>query len=111
MPESASFGALKELYFSLDRNFARLFAACQTNEQRDQLRRDYATARDNFQRAVNLVFQENNDAVKSLTTELSAAQSDINRALENLQDIAALLQMIAKTVQVGSSLVALGAAV
>lgn len=99
---------LQKLYFSLDHNFNKLFAACQTDKQRDQLRSSYVTARDNFWEARNRVFQENDPLVKGLIDDLKAAQEQIEKFLENLRDIVETLKVITAAVHIGSSLIMLG---
>jgi len=108
MPEENIFDNLQKLYFTLDRNFNKLFATCQTEEQRDQLRAAYVNARDNFWEARNLAFQENDPLVKGLTEELRAAQKQIEKFLRNLQDIVETLKVITAAVHFSSSLITLG---
>lgn len=101
---------LQKLYFTLDRYFNKLFAACQTDEQRDQFRSSYVNARDNFWEARNRVFQENDPLVKSLVDELKAAQKLIEEFLKSSQDIVETLKIIAAAVHLGASIICLGSA-
>jgi shikimate kinase len=110
MAESNSFKVLKDQYFLLDRNFNKLFLACQTDEQRNQLRTAYVNSRDNFWEARNRVFQENDPLVRKLITDLKAAQKEIEQSLQNLKDIVKILQVITAAVHLGSSLITLGSA-
>jgi hypothetical protein len=109
MPESQSFEALKEQYFTLDTSFNELLAACQDDDQRNLLRRDYVTARSNFLTARNRIFDDNDPMVSSLITEMAESQGKIEAALSGLQDIVTTLQIITAGVRLGSSLVSLAA--
>ena len=108
MAESLGFRALKELYFALDKNFNKLFDACETDEQKDMLRQQYVNARDNFWEARNRVFISNDPQVKELISELQEATATIQELLEELEEIAKVLDLIKGAVCLGSSLVTMG---
>ncbi|HEY5523225.1 MAG TPA: hypothetical protein VIK21_08545 [Desulfuromonadaceae bacterium] len=108
MPQENTFDDLQRLYFMLDINFNRLFAKCETDKQRDQLRAAYVNARDNFWESRKRVFQENDPIVKSLIDDLKAAQKQTERFLKNLKDIVETLKVITAAVNIGSSLITLG---
>ncbi len=108
MARGDSLKTLTDQYFLLDCNFNKLFSACQTDEQRNQLRAAYVNSRDNFWEARNRVFQENDPLVKRLIVDLKAAQKEIEKSLQNLQNIVKILQVITTAVHLGSSLITLG---
>ncbi|MBV9929000.1 MAG: hypothetical protein JOZ96_28565 [Acidobacteria bacterium] len=110
MANSPSFKELKEIYFLLDLNFNKLFAACTTEEQRDRLRVSYVTARDNFFEAQNRVFQQNDPLVKKLTQDVKDAKEQISGMLSNLKQIVKVLDAVTAAVHLGSSLITLGSA-
>jgi hypothetical protein len=99
---------VEETYLLLTRNFNKLYEACKTEEQRNQLRQAYVQARDNFWEAQNRVFQENDPLVADIVKELSEAEEEIKRRLEDLKKIAQVLQAITKAVRLGSSLITVG---
>ncbi len=98
---------LEEQYLTLMRNLGDLLKACQDEKQRDSVRTAYTTARDNFRKAQNQVFDENNAQVKALTAKLDTRQKEMTAALGHLEQIAGVLDTIAAAVKVGTSLAAL----
>lgn len=108
MAQSESFENLEEQYLFLDRNFNRLFAACTTDDQKNQLRRAYVNARDNFWEARLRIFMENDPLVEELNSQLKAAKERIEDMLGNLKQIVQVLNTITAAVQLGSSLITLG---
>lgn len=111
MAESPSFKELKGIYFLLDLNFNKLFAACTTEKQRDSLRQSYVNARDNFWEAQNRVFLQNDPLVKKLTKDVKDAKEKLSGMLDNLKQIVKVLDAITAAVNLGSSLITLGSAV
>ena len=106
---SDAFQCLKETYFTLDVNFNDLFAACQTDDEKNMLRTDYVAARNNFLTAQNKILSDDEPMVKDLVAQIQAAQSQINNELQNLQDVASLLKVITVAVNIGSKLTSLTA--
>lgn len=110
MAETQSFKSLKDQYFLLDRNFNKLFAACTTAAQRDELRSDYVNSRDNFWEARKRIFAENEPLVKQLNKELQDTKDQIDKMLQNLKNIPQVLKVITAAVRLGSSLITMGSA-
>ena len=111
MTATASFKALKDQYFLLDRNFNALFAACTLDTQRDELRAAYVNARDNFWEARNRSFHDDEPLVKKLIADLKATQQEIEDSLQNLEDIVKTLQLVTAAVRLGSSLITMGSGI
>ncbi len=107
MSDGASFESLKQLYFALDLNYSKLYAACTTTEERSALRDNYVKARDNFWKARNLIFQEDDAQVQSLVAELQTRRAEILKSLDEQQNIAQILGIIAKAADAGTHLLAL----
>jgi thymidylate synthase len=107
MTQGPSFQMLKTLYFTLDQNFNELFGACQTDAQRNQLRKDYVNARDNFWEAQNRTFREDDPIVKQIGVDLAKVQTKIQKDLGKLKDIVSMLQFIDTAVSLGSRLITL----
>jgi hypothetical protein len=107
--EDTAFAGIEKLYFSLDMNFSQLFAACTTDDQRNQLKRDYVNARDNYFEARGRLFAMNDPLVKNIAEDLSAAQASINHDLQNLQNAVQILKTIDTAVSLASRIIALGA--
>ena len=106
---NASLAALQAQYFYLDRNFNRLFTATTTDEERDTLRADYVQARDNYWQARVRRFNDDDPMVESLQQKVAAAQEEIERAGQRLDDVAGVLDAITSAVNLGSRLLALAA--
>ena len=96
---------LEKQYFTIKSNFNQLIASCQTDEQRTALQNAYATARDNYNTAVNSVLSDNDPTVTALRTELQTRQQQIENSLANLQNIATIVDTITNGVAVGTKLV------
>ena len=108
MAAAKSLKLLEQQYFFLDENFNKLFAGCTTDDQRDQLRRDYVNSRDNYWESRDRAFADNDPHVVSLCAELKKAQDDIEQMLSKLKKFAATLQAVTSAVKLGSSLIMLG---
>lgn len=100
---------LEDQYFVLRQNFEDVFDACQTEVQRDELRRRFATSRRNYQLSINKLFNESDQEVEDLLVQMKDATEQINASLQGLQNIVAVLGVITAAVKVGSTLAALGA--
>jgi hypothetical protein len=97
---------LQDLYFTLDRNFNRLFAACSTDAEKDQLRTDYVNARDAFWEARTRIFNESDPIIKRTSSELTDTKNKIDADLSSLQLTADTLKLVTAAVKLASSLIA-----
>lgn len=104
---SPTFATLEAQYFYLDQNFNRLFMATTTDDQRDTLRNDYVQARENYWQARNRRFHDDDPMVADLQRKAAAAQRDVAKAGEELDDVAGVLTLITDAVNLGSRLVSL----
>ena len=96
---------LRDIYFFLDDNFDDLKAACKTAEQKSALAQSYSEARDNFHRAVVLLFKEDDEQITKLTTDLRGLNNTLASMKNSLSNIAKVIQIITKAVDVGTKLV------
>jgi transcriptional regulator with GAF, ATPase, and Fis domain len=96
---------LRDTYFFLDNNFDELKAACKTDEQRKGLSDSYTAARDNFHKAVALVFEEGDQVVDQLTLEMKDLNATLSEMKSSLSKIAKIIQLVTKVVDVGTKLV------
>jgi hypothetical protein len=97
---------LQDLYFTLDRNFTRLLAACSTDAEKDQLRTDYVNARDAFWDARTRVFNESDPTIKQTSSELTDTKNKIDADLSSLQLTANTLKLVTAAARLASSLIA-----
>lgn len=104
--ETTAFEKIQDVYFTLDKNFNALFAACKNDAEKDQLRMDYVKARDAFWEARNKVFSENDPMIKKTSTDLAAAKKQIDSDLASLQLTANTLKLITAAVNFAASLIA-----
>ena len=102
-----TFEQIRDLYFSLERNFNALFSACQADAERDQFRLDYIAARGSFWKAQNHVFNENDPHVQELSGRLKEHRSKIEQDLAGLQLTATTLKTITSAVQLVTTIMAL----
>src|SRR4051794_6251377 len=110
MPDTSSLESIQDLYFKLDQNFNTLYAACQTPDQQNQLRRDYVNARDAFWEARNRAFLDQGPVVASVVNDLQNAKQSLDSDLKNLKDVVQTLKTIDTAVSFASRLIAVGAA-
>jgi hypothetical protein len=96
---------LEKQYFTIKSNFNQLIASCETDVQRTAMQNAYATARDNYNTALNRVLNDNDPTVTGLRTELQTKQQQIESSLANLQNIVTTIDTITAGVAVGTKLV------
>ena len=95
---------LETTYFTLQSQIDMLSAACQTQEQRDALTTQYVQARKAYWGCVNKAFHDDDPQVVSLTNQLTAENKNLKDALNDLSDIAKVLNVVTQVVTVGASL-------
>jgi predicted nuclease with TOPRIM domain len=103
-----SLDLLYRQYMALRKSYARLAGKCKEHEEIIELQNLYRAAWSNYQTALNSVFDENDAEVKRLTSELKAAQEEIERRLRRIGDLPMVLGVIAAGVEVATRLVGLG---
>ncbi len=108
MAQETSLELLEKQYFFINRNRAKLLDACTTQAQRNEVWRDWTTARDNFHEAQNRIFIENDPIVEQLNEDLQKAQEKIESMTNNLQNIVKTIDVITAGVRLASSLIILG---
>ena len=102
---SETFDQIEKQYFTVKGRFNDLISACKTDEQRGALQADYASLRDNYNKAMNQRFEDNDPAIATLRSELRKRQEEIECSLKNLQDITAVIDSISSAVRIGTKLV------
>jgi len=99
---------LKDLYFFIELNFTQIYFLCENDDQVNQLRKDFLTARDNFEEAGDRDFHENDPLRKMAIMQLRDYQQKLEHMPYSMQDIQVVLNAITATVHLGGMLVALG---
>jgi len=102
--------AVHDTYRLLDDHFDDVYAACQTDAQRAQLRALHASARDAYWKAVADGLRDDNQVVQDIQRDLAAATGRIQQQLKTLQDVVAVLQVMTEAVRLAGALVGLAAA-
>lgn len=100
-----AFALIKDRYFQLDNDYEQLELACKTEDEMNQLKQDYSTARDNYKKSLNLNFEVNNPTVDDLTDKLSKVEDRINNDIKNLGITSAIFNLISESVQIASSII------
>ena len=108
MEADKSFNVLKDLYFFIELNFTPIYFLCENDDQVTQLRKDFLTARDNFEEAGDRDFRENDPLRKMVIMQLRSYQKKLEQMPCSSQNIQVVLNAITATVHLGGTLVALG---
>jgi hypothetical protein len=101
---------IKKIYDQLDDSFDALYAKCQTDDQKRQLRSLFASARDTYFAAAAKALIDKNSTVDALTKELGDVNDQVQAQLADLKDIIAVLKLCTEAVKLAASLATLAAA-
>ncbi len=101
-----SLQALENQYFLLRSSLPTLTAQGATQDQLDTLRSLIVQARTNYWTALNKTLHDDDPAVVALTSQMNAEQMNIVAAVQHLGNIAKVLDLITKAVDIGSQIVA-----
>lgn len=95
---------LASTYFTLQEQINMLGVACETQDQRDALSKQYVQARQNYLACQNQAFHEDDAQVVTLTSEIAAANQQLKSAVEQMGDIAKTITDITNAVTLGAQL-------
>lgn len=104
---SESLAVLQEQYLTLKKSLPGLLDAAQDKEQRKALRAQYRKARKNYHEVQNKILTESGPKVREAAAAARANQKKMEEALQNLQDVAKALDVIAGAVSAGAHLVSM----
>jgi hypothetical protein len=104
------FADVSAIYTTYQNNFAQIYAACTTDQQRSMALNQYSSARDTYWAAVGKVLADLNPTVQSVDADLKTANATVAKCLQNLKDITAFINAAAEALQLAASLVTLAAA-
>ncbi len=108
MDEETSLELLREQHSTLSASYDALMAACKNDEQRTQLRRAKLRAAENLAEARLRIFEENDPAVRELTTRLKEIETQLKDALGAFQNVQRALDVATAAVDLGKRLIELG---
>lgn len=101
-----SLQSLENQYFLLRSSLASLNAQGATPDQISQLQTQIVQSRTNYWTALNKVLHDDDPAVVDLVSQMNTAQLTLAASIENLGDVAQILDGITKAVLIGSQLAA-----
>lgn len=99
--------ALKSLeaqYLLLTQNLADVLAACQTDDQRTQVRANYVAARRNYWDAINQVFHDDDPKIEQAVAQMHDAQVSLEKMTQDLANISKVINAISTAVKIGTQL-------
>jgi hypothetical protein len=98
--------ALENQFMALYNNLFDLEARCSTADQLDTLHKAVAQSRDNYNAALRSALQDGDPEVAALTSQMGTIQVTLDQEVKDLGDIASILNVITKAVDIGSKLAA-----
>jgi predicted DNA-binding protein (UPF0278 family) len=98
--------APENLYTTLLNNLFDLEARCSNADQLDTLHKAVAQSRDNYNAALRSALQDDDLEVAALTSQMGTIQVTLDQQVKDLGDIASILNVITKAVDIGSKLAA-----
>jgi hypothetical protein len=101
-----SLGALEKQYFFLTQSLSDLMDKGATPVELDAMRKSIVQSRTNYWKAINNVLHDDDPDVASLVSQMSTAQLNLEAGLKNLGNVAKVLDVITKAVDIGSQLTA-----
>jgi len=96
--------ALEDQYMLLTQNLSMILAACPTQTERDQVMRQYVTARRNYWDSIQKVFHDDDPQIVGLVQEMQTEQKKIQDATNHLNNISRVIDIITQAVSVGTTL-------
>lgn len=98
--------ALGNLYTTSYDNLFDLEARCSNADQIDALHKAVAQCRDNYNAAIRSALQEDDPEVTALTSQMGAIQVTLDQEVKNMGDIASILNVLTKAIDIGSKIAA-----
>jgi hypothetical protein len=96
--------ALQAQYIFLTVNLADFLAACPTQDLRDAIQTQYVACRRSYFASVNTIFHDDDPAISSLVTQMKTAQASLEQTVEDLNNIAKVVDGITQAVTIGVKL-------
>lgn len=101
-----SLAVLEKQYFFLQGSLPDLMSQGATPEQLDAMRAAIVQSRKNYWKAINGVLHDDDPEVASLVSQMNTAQLNLEAGLKNLGNVAKVLNVITKAVDIGSQIAA-----
>ena len=97
--------AVRDIYFSAQKNLNLMLAACHSDDERAKIREQYAAARHNFNACTNKAFQDADPELQDLVTKACDAAKALQDIQKQLGDITKVISAITTGVTYGSAIV------
>jgi len=101
-----SLGVLEKQYFYLTQSLSDLMEQGATPVELDAMRKAIVQSRTNYWKAINNVLHDDDPDVASLVSQMNTAQLNLEAGVKNLGNVAKVLDVITKAVDIGSQLAA-----
>jgi hypothetical protein len=101
-----SLAVLEKQYLFLTQSLSDLMDQGATPEELDAMRKAIVQSRTNYWKAINNVLHDDDPEVASLVSQMNTAQLNLEAGLKNLGNVAKVLDVITKAVDIGSKLAA-----
>jgi hypothetical protein len=98
--------SLEDQYMLLTQQLSMILSACPTQTERDQVMTQYVASRRNYWSSIQKTFHDDDPQVTSLVQEMKDEQKAIKDCMNQLNNIAKVIDIITDAVNVGTALVA-----
>jgi hypothetical protein len=96
--------SLEAQYLFLTQHLSDILDACQTDDQRMQVRASYVAARRNYWDAINQIFHDDDPRIEHVVEQMQDAQNLLHRMTQDLANIAQVIDAITIAVKIGTQL-------
>ncbi len=98
--------ALEDQYFTVRGSLSSLMKQGATQDELNQLRTLIVTSRNNYWMAINKVLHDDDPDVAKLTSQMNSEQLTLQASIDHLGEVAKILNVITKAVNIGTQLAA-----
>lgn len=99
-----SLAVLEKQYMFLSQSLSDLMDQGATAKELDTIRTAIVQSRTNYWTAINKVLHDDDPGVEKLVSEMNTAQLNLEAGLKNLGEVAKVIDVITKAVDIGSQL-------
>lgn len=96
--------SLEDQYIFMTNHLNDYIGACQSPAQKETVTTNYVDCRRNYWDCVNQTFHNDDPRIVAAVKDMGTAQDTLEDSLKKLNDIASVLNVITKAVQVGAKL-------
>ena len=96
--------SLEQQYLFLTQHLSDILDACETDDQRNQVRTSYVEARRNYWNAINQIFHDDDPRIEQVVEQMHDAQDSLEHMTQELANIAQVINAISTVVKIGTEL-------